>query len=67
MSCSGVGNGKLAPVPADQAREHPLFLARESRHVGVLQQVRAVLLVLRVRDVQADLVQPRRPREQRLG
>ena len=44
---------------ADQRREQRLFLARKAGQVRVLQQVRTVLLVLRVGDVETDLVQPR--------
>ena len=58
---------ELAPMRADQAREQPLLLAREARHVGVLEQVGAVAVVAVVRDVEPDLVQPRRPVQRQLG
>ena len=48
------------------AREHPLLFLRKSRHVRVLQQIRAVLVIVRVRNIEADLVQPRSPRQHEL-
>ena len=51
---------------ADDGREDPLLFLRKSRHVRVLEQIRAVLVIVRMRDVQADLVQPRGPRQHQL-
>ena len=39
----------------------------KSGHVRVLEQIRAVLLIVRMRDVEADLVQARGPRQHQLG
>src|SRR6185312_16589417 len=48
-------------MPTDQPREQSLLFARESLHVGVLEQIRAVPVVTIVRDVEPDLVKPRGP------
>ena len=45
------------------ARQPLLLHAREAGHVGVLDDVRAVFVIAGVRDLEPDLVQPRRPRE----
>ena len=53
----------LAPVRPDHGREDPLLFLRESGHVRVLEQIRPVLVIVRMRDVEPDLVQPRGPRQ----
>ena len=58
---------QLAAMRADQVREQQLLLARETRQVGVLQQVRAVAVITAVRHVQADFVQARGPFQNQLG
>ena len=50
---------------ADQRGQNLLFFLRKSRHVGMLEQIGAVLLVMRVRHVQTDLVQLRGPAQHR--
>src|SRR5579883_510869 len=58
---------QLAPMTADHAREQALLLAREARHVGVLEQICAVAVITAVGDVEADLVQSRRPFQHQVG
>ena len=50
-------------LAADQHREETLLCARKTRHVGVLGDVRAMPLVTVMRNIEADLVQSRRPVE----
>ena len=57
---------QLAAVTADQRRQQQLLLAREARHVGILEQVGAVAVVFGVRDIEAGFVQTRRPAQHRL-
>ena len=52
---------------ADDAREYPLLFLRKPGHIGVLEQIGAVLLVVRMRYIESDLVQARRPRQHQLG
>ena len=58
---------ELAPVRADQPRQQLLLVAREARHVGVLEQVAAVVVIAAVRDVEPDLVQARGPHQRKLA
>ena len=69
---------EAAAAAQHEEREARLFAGGESRHVGVLQDVGAVLVVADVRDGEADLVQQPgpgdvlrrvrgRPRRRRLG
>ena len=51
-------------MAADEPRQQTLLFAREARHIGVFEQIRAVLVMARMRDIEADLVQARRPSEQ---
>ena len=59
--------GQLLAMSSDQRRQQQLLLARETGHVGVLQQVGTVPLILRVRDVQTGFVQPRGPSQHGFG
>ena len=54
-------------MPAYEAREQPLLLARKTRHICMLEQVRTMLVIAGVRYIEADLVQPSSPREQLLS
>src|SRR5688500_4395029 len=58
---------KLSSMTADDVREDLLLFLRKSRHVSVFEQVRTVLVIVRVRHVQADFMQPRRPAQDELG
>src|SRR5437764_8370193 len=57
---------ELAPMRSHEARQQPLLLAREARHVAVLEEVRAVAVVAAVGDVEPDLVQSRGPLERQV-
>src|SRR6185437_4134823 len=51
-----------APATAEhEPRQQVLLARREARHVGVLEDVRAVLVEAEMRDLDADFVHPRRP------
>ena len=53
----------FAPMAAQDRGEHLLFVAREAGQIGILDDVRAVQMMLAVRDGQADLVDARGPRQ----
>src|SRR5690606_38210635 len=55
---------QLAPMGRDQRGQELLLDPAESRQVRVREQIAAVLVILRVRDVETDLVQARRPPEE---
>ena len=59
-----LGWAQAGAVAVDQRREQLLVLAREAGHVGVGDDVGAVLVVALVRDREADLVQTRGPGEE---
>ena len=42
--------GESAPAAQHEEREIPLFAGGKSRHVGILQDVRAMLVISRVRN-----------------
>ena len=59
-----VASRDATAMGAHDRREHGLVVDREARHLGVLQDVRAVLLVARVGDRQTDLVNQRCPAQE---
>ena len=54
-------------MAAHQRGKQQLLFARKAGHVGVLEEIRAVTVVLGMGDVEARFVQPRRPAQYRLG
>ena len=52
----------LASVRADDAGQNFLLFLRKSRHIRVLKQIGAVLVIVRVRHIEANFVQSLRPR-----
>ena len=52
---------------ADQARDQLLLLGRETRHVGILEQIGAMPVIAVVGHIEADLMQPRAPGQTELG
>ena len=66
-ACQGAGilsNDEIVeppPVKAHERREKLLLEAHESGQISVREQIGAVLMIFRVRDVEADLVQARGP------
>ena len=56
---------ELAPVQRHEARNELLLEPDEARQVRVRDQVAAVVVIARVRDIEPDFVQPRGPHEQR--
>src|SRR5690606_31295922 len=55
---------ELAPMTRDQRGQKLLLDPPEARQFRVREQITAVLMVFRMRDVEADLVQARGPLEQ---
>src|ERR1700692_2604524 len=58
--------GELPSMTADQAGEQALLLARETGHVGVLQQICAMTMIAAVRDIKSRLVQARGPLQRKI-
>jgi hypothetical protein len=52
---------QLAPVAEHQEAQVVHFMHREARRVGVVQNIRAVLVVVIVRNLVAHFMQLRRP------
>ena len=55
---------EAAPVTQHQTRKHPLFFTRESGHVCIFQHIGTVPMVMRMSDIQAQLMQLGRPAQQ---
>ena len=58
---------ELAAVECHERRQERLLEAHEPRHVRVGEQIAAVVVIARVRDVEPDLMQARSPNEQAAG